>query len=81
MQLDGSMIVDAGISIRDLNRLAHWHFPVSGPRTLSGLIIAYLESIPKTTVAVRIAGYPMEVLVVSQNTIEQVRVWPSLYSG
>lgn len=76
---DDSMLVDASISIRDLNRLSGWHFPLSGSRTLSGLVIAYLESIPKKAVCVRIAGYPMEVVSVSQNTIEKIRVYPKLW--
>ena len=73
-QADGSLLVDASINIRDLNRLAHWHFPISGPRTLSGLIIEYLESIPKAGICVQIADYRIEVLSVSRNTIQQVRV-------
>jgi len=73
-QEDGSVLVDGSISIRVLNRLANWHFPVNGPRTLSGLIIETLESIPKTVVCVVIAGYRIEVLSVSRNTIQQVRI-------
>lgn len=80
LQNDGSVLVDGGISIRELNRMMHWHLPVSGPRTLSGLIIEYLESIPKADVAVRVDGYPMEVISVSRNTIRQVRIWPALFS-
>lgn len=76
---EGSMIVDAGITIRDLNRLTGWHFSLSGPRTLSGLIIEYLENIPENNVCMRIGGYPMEVISVSQNTIEKVRVYPKLW--
>jgi Mg2+/Co2+ transporter CorB len=75
-QADGSVLVDASISIRVLNRLAQWHLPVNGPRTLSGLIVEYLESIPKTGVCACINGYRIEVLSVSHNTIQQVRVWP-----
>lgn len=74
-QKDGSVLVDASISIRVLNRLAQWHLPVNGPRTLSGLIIEYLESIPKTDVCVCIGRYRIEVLSVSRNMIQQVRVW------
>ncbi|MCX7120458.1 MAG: CNNM domain-containing protein [Gammaproteobacteria bacterium] len=73
-QEDGSVLVDGSISIRVLNRLANWHFPVNGPRTLSGLIIESLESIPKTLVCISIAGYRIEVLAVSRNTIQQVRI-------
>ena len=75
-QKDGSVLVDGSISIRVLNRLLDWQFPVSGPRTLSGLIIEYLESIPKAGVCARIAGYRIEVLSVSRNTIQQVRICP-----
>lgn len=73
-QKDGSVLVDGSISVRVLNRLTGWHFPINGPRTLSGLIIDYLETIPKTVVCVCISGYRMEVLSVSRNTIQQVRV-------
>ena len=73
-QEDGSVLVDGSISIRVLNRLANWHFPINGARTLSGLIIETLESIPKTAICVVIAGYRIEVLSVSRNTIQQVRV-------
>src|SRR3990167_1299331 len=74
-QKDGSVLMDGGISIRVLNRLADWHFPVNGPRTLSGLIIEYLESIPKTQVCAQMGDYRFEVLSMSGNTIQQVRIW------
>lgn len=77
-QKDGSALVDASLSIRDINRLSGWDFPTDGPRTLSGLIIEYLELIPATGVSVRIGGYPVEVLSVSKNKVEKVRVWPAL---
>jgi len=79
VEKEGSVLIDASVSIRDLNRLANWRLPVSDARTLSGLIIEYLESIPKVETCARIAGYPMEVISVSRNTIQQVRVWPTLY--
>lgn len=79
-QSDGSILVEGSISIRELNREMHWHLPVDGPRTLSGLIIEHLESIPKANVSVRVSGYPMEVVSVSRNTIRQVRIWPKLFS-
>lgn len=74
-QKDGSVLVDGSINIRVLNRLEDWHLPVSGPRTLSGLIIEYLESIPKTPVCARIGDYRIEVLSISGNTIQQIHIW------
>lgn len=75
-QKDGSFIVDGGINIRELNRATHWEFPADGPKTLSGLIIEYLETIPASGVSLQFEGYRLEVLKVSDNKIKQVRVWP-----
>ncbi len=75
-QKDGSYLVDGAISIRDLNRMTCWDFPTHGPRTLSGLIIETLEMIPTGEVGLRIVGYPLEVMKVSDNKIRLVRVLP-----
>lgn len=75
-QSDGSYLIDGRISLRDLNRLTAWDLPTEGPRTLSGLIIEYLEIIPIAGVALRLAGYPMEVIKVSGNIIRTVKIWP-----
>jgi Mg2+/Co2+ transporter CorB len=77
-QKDGSYLVSGNISVRELNRIATWDLPTHGPKTLSGLIIEYLEMIPTEGVAARVEGYPMEVVQVSGNRIRQVRVWPEL---
>lgn len=79
LQKDGSYLVDGGISMRDLTRLTHWEFPINGPKTLSGLIIEYLEMIPEPGVGVRVAGYPMEILEMADNRVKQVRVIPKLH--
>ncbi len=79
-QEDGSFWVDGSINLRDLKRLTDWDLPIQGPKTLSGLIIEQLERIPVAGVALRIAGYPMEVLEVAENnTIRWVRVWPNVH--
>ena len=79
-QKDGSYLVDGAISIRDLNRMTLWNLPTDGPRTLSGLIVEKLEMIPISDVGLRISGYPMEVIKVSENKIRLVRILPS-YRG
>lgn len=79
-QKDGSYWVDGGINLRDLNRITEWALPTDGPRTLSGLIIEQLQMIPETNVALRVAGYPMEVLKVSGNRIQLVQVWPQAFA-
>jgi len=74
-QGDGTYIVDAAITIRELNKQIHSKFDSSGPKTLSGLIIEELEMIPQRGVGLKIAGYPMEVLETSINRIERVKIY------
>lgn len=73
-QSDGSVIVDASITLRNLNRLLNWQLPLLGPRTLSGLIIEYLGYIPPADCCLRIEGYQIEVFKVGDNMIKSVRM-------
>lgn len=71
-QDDGSVIVDASITLRNLNRLLNWQLPSIGPRTLSGLIIEYLGYIPPADCCLMIESYQIEILKVGDNTIRSV---------
>jgi Mg2+/Co2+ transporter CorB len=73
-QSNGSYIVDASITLRNLNRLLNWQLPNLGPRTLSGLIIEYLGYIPSAESCLRIKNYQIEVLKVGENTIKSVSI-------
>lgn len=73
-QDDGSVIVDASITLRNLNRLLSWHLPSMGPRTLSGMIIEYLGYIPPADCCLMIENYQIEILKVGDNTIKSVRM-------
>ena len=74
LQDDGSVIVDASITLRNLNRLLSWQLPSIGPRTLSGLIIEYLGYIPPADCCLMIDHYQIEVLKVSDNMIKSVQM-------
>ncbi len=73
-QADGSSIVDASITLRQLNRLMNWKLPLIGPKTLSGLIIEYLGVIPSSECCLVIDHYRIEVLRVSENMIRSVKM-------
>ncbi|GIU08954.1 HlyC/CorC family transporter [Shewanella glacialipiscicola] len=79
VQQDGSYLVDASITIRDLNKEMKWNFPTDGPKTLNGLILEYLEEIPSANTSLRLAGYPLEIVDVAENMIKTVRVIPLYY--
>jgi Mg2+/Co2+ transporter CorB len=81
VQPDGSYLVDGSATVRDINKEMTWLFPTDGPKTLNGLIIEYLEDIPEANLSVRIAGYPLEIVEVSDNMIKTVRILPDLYIG
>lgn len=75
-QSDGSYLIDGTISVREFNRVTQWELPVTGPRTLNGLIVEYLEAMPRPGVAIRIAGYPIEIIEVKENRISLARLFP-----
>jgi Mg2+/Co2+ transporter CorB len=78
LQRDDSYLIDGSVSIRDLNRTLDWELPISGPITLSGLIVEYLETLPQIDLCLRIAGYPMEILAIEENTVKTAQIWPKL---
>ena len=71
-----SFIVDAAANIRELNRSQDWELPTDGPKTLNGLIVERLETIPAPSTCVKINGYPIEIVAVDDNRIRTVRVGP-----
>lgn len=77
-QKDGSYLVEGGVTIRELNRMMHWELPTSGPKTLNGIIVENLETLPTTGVCLRLAGYPIEIIEVQENTVKTARIWPKL---
>ena len=77
-QKDGSYIVDGSMSIRELNRRVNWELPTNGPKTLSGLIVEYLETIPEAGVGLKIAAHPVEILEVDENTLRTVKIFPAI---
>jgi Mg2+/Co2+ transporter CorB len=75
---DGTLLVDAGVSVRDLNRALHWDLPTDGPNTLNGLILEYLETIPEPDTSLRLAGYPLEIVQCTPSAVKTVLIDPRL---
>ena len=70
----GSYIVNAAASVRTLNRKMGWSLPASGPRTLNGLIVEYLENIPEAGTSLRINDYSIDILQTGDNAVKTVRL-------
>src|SRR5207253_4821358 len=70
----GVFIVNASATIRALNRALQWQLPTDGPKTVNGLLLEQLETIPDSGTMVRVGNYESEVLQVADNAIKTVRV-------
>jgi Mg2+/Co2+ transporter CorB len=73
---DGNFVVNASATIRALNRALGWTLPTDGPKTLNGLIVEVLETIPAVGTTLKVADYMIEVLQTAENAIRTVRIRP-----
>jgi len=73
-QKDGSYLINGSANIREINRNNNWSLPTNGPKTINGLILEFLESIPDPGVSLRIEDYIIEVVQTANNTIRTVRI-------
>ena len=73
-QSDGSFLIDGGSSIREINRELDWDLDSTGAKTLNGLLMEILESIPDSLVGIELDGYYAEIVQVQDNVIRTVRM-------
>ena len=73
-QADGSYLVDGSMMIRELNRRLKWELPTEGPKTLSGLILEEIQTIPDTNVGLSIENYRIETVLIKDNVIKLAKV-------
>ena len=66
--MDGSMM------IREVNRRLEWELPTEGPKTLSGLILEEIQTIPDTNVGLSIENYRIETVLIKDNVIKLAKV-------
>ncbi len=76
-QRDGSYLIDASIPIREINRKLECDLPLNGPRTLNGLILEQIETIPEANVSISIQNTIIETVLVRNNMIKIARLFKS----
>jgi Mg2+/Co2+ transporter CorB len=74
--LDGSVNVDGGVPIRDLNRAMDWGLPDQEATTIAGLVIHEARSIPEPGQSFTFHGFRFQVLRRSRNRITALRITP-----
>jgi len=73
-QKDGSYLIDPRISIRELNIMLKINLPVAKAKTLNGLILETLQSIPKRDISLKIDNVSIEIMQISDQTIKLVKL-------
>ena len=72
-QDDDSFVIDGGALLRDINRALDWELPISGPKTLNGLVLEHLETIPEENLCIQINDYQIETLQLSDNMVKNLK--------
>jgi len=73
-QDDGSYFIDGMALLRDINRALGWELPVAGPKTLNGLVLEHLETIPDSNLCLRLGDYLIETLQIKDNVIKSLKI-------
>jgi Mg2+/Co2+ transporter CorB len=73
---DGSILLEGGSSLRELNRKLGLHFPLDGAKTLNGLILDHLEDMPEAGTSLKIANYPIEIIQTQDRIVKVARIFP-----
>jgi Mg2+/Co2+ transporter CorB len=75
-EADGSIVVDGGVPIRDLNRALDWSLPDDEATTIAGLVIHEAQMIPEEKQAFTFHGKRFIVMKRQRNRIVKLRIKP-----
>ncbi len=74
-QQDGSFLIDASISIRDLNKWLKWNLPEDGYQTLAGLVLTLFGRLPEIGEEVKWETFRFQVEEMFENALIRIRVF------
>jgi Mg2+/Co2+ transporter CorB len=77
-QSDGSVYVEGGVTIRDLNRAMGWELPDEEAVTIAGLVIHEAQTIPEPGQRFAFYGYRFDIARKNRNQITGLKVMPML---
>jgi len=72
---DKTFLVNGTANIREMNRVMNWSLPTDGAKTLNGLILEYLETIPESGTGLEVEGYPIEIVETRDNRVQLARIY------
>ena len=71
---DNSYMIDGSIQIREINKLLNWKISEDAAKTINGYILECLENIPKKGETFTNEGYVFEIIEISNNFVNNVKV-------
>ncbi len=75
-QMDGSILVDGRVTLRDLNRQFDWSLPDDDASTIAGLLLYETRTIPEVGQSFALKGLRFEILKRERNQITEIKVTP-----
>jgi Mg2+/Co2+ transporter CorB len=71
---DGWYLIDGTAVLREINRALAWDLPIDGPKTLNGLVLEHLETLPDSNLCLILGDYRLETLQITDNLIKHLKV-------
>jgi Mg2+/Co2+ transporter CorB len=71
-QQDGSFLIDGAATIREINKATNWDLPLDGPKTMNGLVLEQLESIPDGNVSFNLNQFKFETIEINGTRVKKV---------
>ncbi len=71
----GDVIVEGSRPLRDINRMLGLDFPLTGPKTLNGLILEHFQDIPESGLSIKLNGILVEVLQTQDRSVITARIY------
>lgn len=74
-ETENSWLVNGMANIRELNKLMSWNLPTTGPKTVNGLIVEQLQTIPESGTDLRINRHRIEIIETRRNRVRLARFY------
>ena len=71
---DHSVTVDGSVTIRELNKKMDWSLPEEPAKTISGLVIDQIDTIPTGNVCINLESYNIETSKIEGSLIKEIKI-------
>ena len=71
---DNSVTVDGSVTIRELNKKMDWNLPEEPAKTISGLVIDQIDTIPTGNVCINLDSYNIETSKIEGSLIKEIKI-------